>query len=199
MDNRGCKLPYTLAFRLPAESRRLIATWHRRLNGFCTKFDPVDLAHLTIKYLAYPNEGMTEQDVRNLLPRIAEIARPFLPMKVFIRGLDLFSYAAEKSPLLYLKVLTSRELQEFHEAVRLGLGKAIDPFPHADAENFKPHITLSKQVEKSDLDGLKQLIHRSHKSAKRMFKLIDLVVFTPNDVYQVLPNLSLPKFDRRNY
>lgn len=198
-DGRGCKLPYTLAFRLPAESQRLIAIWHRRLNGLCSRFDPLDLAHLTIKYLGYPGEGMAEQDVRNLLPRIAEIVKPFLPMKVFLRGLDLFSYAAEKSPLVYLKVLPSQELTELHEAVRHGLGKAIDDFPHADGENFKPHITLSKQIWPNDTGRLKQLIHRSHKSAKRMVKLTDLVVFTPNDVYQVIPCFSLPKIDRRSY
>ncbi|HOY68415.1 MAG TPA: 2'-5' RNA ligase family protein [Candidatus Ozemobacteraceae bacterium] len=198
-DGRGCKLPYTLAFRLPAESRKLIAIWHRRLNGICSKFDPLDVAHLTVKYLGYPGDGMTERDVRNLLPRIAEIAQPFLPMKVFVRGLDLFSYEASKSPLVYLKVLPSRDLAALHEAIRNGLGKAIDAFPHADGENFKPHITLSKQIAGEDLDRLLQLIHRSHKSAKRMFKLADLVVFTANDVYQVLPNLSLPKIDRRRY
>ncbi len=199
MEGRGCKLPYTLAFRLPAESRRLIAIWHRRLNGLCSKFDPLDVAHLTVKYLGYPGESMTEQDVRNFLPHIARIAMPFLPMKVFVRGLDLFSYTAEKSPLVYLKVLPSKELSELHEAIRCGLGKAIDAFPNADGENFKPHITLSKQIWGKNTDKLRQMIHRSHKSAKRLFKLTDLVVFTANDVYQVLPNLSLPKIDRRNY
>lgn len=165
----------------------------------CSKFDPLDVAHLTIKYLGYSGEGMSEEDVHNLLPRIAEIAKPFLPMKVFVRGLDLFFYTAEKSPLVYLKVLPSKELSELHEAVRSGLGKAIDAFPHADGENFKPHITLSKQIWGNGTDRLRQLIHRSHKSAKRLFKLTDLVVFTPNDVYQILPHLSQPKVDRHNY
>lgn len=199
MTERGCSLPYTLAFRLPAESQRLIAIWHRRLNGLCSRFDPLDLSHLTIKYLGYSGEGMTEQAVRNMLPRIAEIAKPFLPMKVFMRGLGLFSYSAEKSPLVYLKVLPSTELTGLHEAIRHGLGKAIDDFPHADGENFKPHVTISKQILDNGKDRLQQLIHRSNRSAKRMFKLTDLVVFTPRDVYQVIPGFSSPRIDRRSY
>lgn len=182
MDTIQSKLPFTLAFRLPSEALKLISCYHRKLNGLCERFDPIESAHLTVKYLGYSSPSFTEDDVFNLLPKISDISKKYIPLKIYIRGIDIFCHnEAEERVfyLVYLKVLPNPELERFHADVMSSLGSAIDAFPHADGPNFKPHITISKGVPQNNVDRIKKLIVRSRKTCKRMYKMDELVVFTP--------------------
>ncbi len=184
-DEPKNRLPYTLAFRLPEDNRRLIASFRRKLAGLCLRFDPLEISHVTVKYLGYSSPGMTEENVVGLIPRIREIAGRFIPLRVFVRGIDMFDKEPIVNPVVFLKILPCSELQAFHESVRSGLGKEIEDFPHADGENYLPHITVSKMVDRRKIEAIRRVIYRSRKCGKNSFKLTDLVVFTPLATYPV--------------
>ncbi|NLI75798.1 MAG: 2'-5' RNA ligase family protein [Candidatus Riflebacteria bacterium] len=182
------RLPFTLAFRLPEEGLRLLACYHRRLSGFCREFDPHESAHLTVKYLGYESPGFTEADAVALVPELARISRPFLPIQVCVRGIDIFVTNEErKEAVVFLKVLSGERLHDLHETIVGQLGERLEAFPHADGPNFVPHITISKNLQNYDHDRIARLIHRSRKTAKRHFKLDDLVLFTPRAIYPLFP------------
>ncbi|HNV70477.1 MAG TPA: 2'-5' RNA ligase family protein [Candidatus Ozemobacteraceae bacterium] len=185
MNDAKPKLPYTVAFMIPPEAINLLVFWRKKVAPFCEKIDPLEVAHMTVKYLGFPSETFREESVVSLIPRLAKIVAPHLPVRVSVRGLDLFDCHCE--PVVYLKVVSGGALAEIHDAIRVGLGKDIETFPHADGENYRPHITISKQIKHRQIDALRQLIHRSKKSAKRTFKLTQLVLLTPWDIYPILP------------
>ncbi|MFZ2957037.1 MAG: 2'-5' RNA ligase family protein [Candidatus Ozemobacteraceae bacterium] len=180
-------LPYTVAFLLPQEILHFVTVQRRRLSDCCRRFDPLETLHLTIKYLGYPSEDFPEKFAIQLIPRIADILRPFVPVKVAIRGIDLFWAGPGQPPVAYLKVLSVEQLRFMHEALTSGLGNDIECFPHADGKNFKPHITISKHVEEREIERVLRLIYRSRKTAKRDFTLANVVLFTPNATYPIFP------------
>lgn len=191
-DNKG-KLPYTVAFMIPPDAVNLLVFWRKKLTPYCEKIDPLEVAHMTVKYLGYPSDTFREESVAGMIPRMARIVEPFLPVRVSVRGLDLFDCHSE--PVAFLKVVSGGGLREIHEALRTGLGRDIEPFPHADGDNYRPHITISKQIKHTHIETIRRLIHRSHKSAKRTFKLTHLVLLTPWDIYPILPlTVRKPRF-----
>lgn len=182
------RLPFTLAFRLPEEALRLLAVYHRRLAGFCREFDPHETAHLTVKYLGYESPGFMESDVMTMLPELARVCRPFIPLRICVRGIDIFiTDEVKKEAVVFLKVLSSERLIEMHETIRRRFGDRLEAFPHADGPNFVPHITISKKLQHYDHERITRLIHRSRKSARRQFRLTDLVLFTPRAIYPLYP------------
>jgi len=179
------KLPFTVAFLLPTGILRLLSLFHRKLAAYCLKFDEPETAHLTVKYLGYSSEKFPESHVIGLIPQIAEIARPFLPIDISIRGLDIFKQHAHADPVVFIKVLDCEKLFLLHLALQRGLGNSIDKFPHADGENFKPHITLSKKIDLQKIEPLKKIIFRSKKMAKRHFRLEKLALLTPEAIFPI--------------
>ena len=179
------KLPITVAFLLPEECFQLIALYRRKLAGSCLRFDELETAHLTVKYLGYCSPSFSERHVAHLIPRIAELTKSFVPMNIAIRGIDLFETHPDSSPVVFLKVLSCGQLSAMHEALRLGLSKEIEPFPHADGENYIPHITLSKNIDLRRQETVKKLIFRSKKTAKRHFTLSELVLLTPTAIHPI--------------
>ncbi len=186
------KLPYTVAFMIPPEAVNLLVFWRKKVAPFCEKIDPLEVAHMTVKYVGFPSDTFREETVVSLIPRMAEIVAPYLPVRVSVRGLDLFDCHAE--PVVFLKVVSGGALAEIHEALRTRMAKEIEHFPHADGENYRPHITISKQIRHNQTDALRRLIHRSKKSAKRTFKLTQLVLLTPWDIYPILPKIGRKVF-----
>jgi len=188
IDSTRKKLPFTLAFRLPEEANRLISCYHRRLSGFCSEFDPPETAHLTVKYLGYESPKFPEAAAEGLIPILAKICKPFLPLRVYIRGIDIFIADKERQEtVVFLKILPNSDLKGLHNEIRSALGDTLEEFPHADGDNFVPHITISKHLQECYNDKIKRLIQRSRKTAKRLFKLTDLVLFTPSAIYPVFP------------
>lgn len=189
-------LPYTVAFLLPPDALQLVTLQRRRLAGCCHRFDPTETLHLTIKYLGYPSESFPERAVKNLIPKISELLRSFIPVRITIRGIDIFGDTddPEREPVIFLKVLDTEPLRQMHEILRRELGCSIEPFPHADGANFRPHITISKQIDRGKLPMVRRLIYRSHKTSKREYSLSNLVLFTPNATYPILPH-PLPNIE----
>jgi hypothetical protein len=72
------------------------------------------------------------------------------------------------------------------------LGKRIQEFDFADGINYQPHITLSKNILPGSERRLDRIIYRSKKGKKRMIKLDDIVVLTPNRMFPVSENIKSP-------
>ena len=179
--------PYTLAFKLPPDCQNLIASCYRKLSGVCEGFAAPNMAHVSVKYLGYPGPRFPESILPALISRIRELAHPFVPLKMSIRGMDCFENEHGEVHVVYLKVLPNQALQNLHETLLKGLGSAIDPFPHTDGENYRPHITLSLQIRPKKSVELRRIVHRSRKSAKRQFRLSQLGLLTPKDEISIIP------------
>ena len=182
--------PYTLAFKLPPDCQSLIAAFHRKLSRVCEGFAAPEIAHVSLKYLGYSGPTMTEEAVISMIPRIREIAAPFLPIRIFIRGLALFGSASEANQVVFLKVMPNEQLFALHEAITNGLGGAIDSFPHTDGQNYRPHVTLSMQIRPNLQRGLERIVNRSRQAAKRQYKLRNLVLLTPQQELPVFPEFQ---------
>ncbi|MBF0500046.1 MAG: 2'-5' RNA ligase family protein [Candidatus Riflebacteria bacterium] len=187
------QLPYTVAFLLPHEMLHMVSVQRRRLSGCCLRYDPLETLHLTIKYLGYPSADFSEKVVVQLIPRIADTLSEFLPMRIAIRGIGMFQIDPDRDPVVYLKVLAHNSLLKMHEALTKSLGSDIACFPFADGNNFEPHITISKHVDKSEIGRLHRIIYRSRKTVKREFTLTNIVLFTPIATYPVLPRSFFTK------
>jgi 2'-5' RNA ligase len=181
------RLPLTIAFFLPPEALRLMGLFKRKLQGLCAQFENYETAHLTVKYVGYLSEGFSESHAISLIPRIAEIARPLVPVNVAIRGIELFENDQGEAIVAYMKVLSGEKLVALHEAIRHGLGNAVEAFPHADGPQYRPHITVSKDLLPNRVPALQKMVLRSKKSAKRHLRLTELVFMTPTAIYPIFP------------
>ena len=181
----SCNLPYTLAFRIPVKFRSYLATCHRKLSSVCQDFEPPEIAHITVKYLGQSSDYLTDKRVVSFLPRIAELVKEFIPLSIYVRGFDTFYYEEGRSPVIFLKVLPNEKLLKLHQTICEEMGNEIDIFPHADGENFQPHITISKHLIPGAQRKLNRIIFRSKRGKKRMLKLYDMVVFSPNRMFHV--------------
>lgn len=185
-------LPYTLAFRVPQSFRKFISACNRKLGEVCRSFEPVETAHITVKFLGHSSEHLNEERIIEYLPAIHEIAQKYLPMTLYFRGFSTFQYEVGRNAVIFLKIMPSAALNAFHHEVCEVFADTFEIFPHADQHNFEPHLTLSKDLHQNKNLQIARLIARSHKMAKRMLKLDDLVVMSPNRLFPVQSEVSLP-------
>ena len=185
-------LPYTLALRVPLSFRKFISACNRKLGEVCKSFEPIETAHITVKFLGHSSEHLNEESIIEYLPKIHRIAEKYLPISLFIRGFSTFQYEKGKSSVIFLKVLPNQQLINFHNEICDVFADAFEVFPHADQENFEPHLTISKDIKPGQDNKIDKLVARSHKMAKRMLKLNDLGVMSPNRLFPVTTDITLP-------
>lgn len=188
-EDQNRNLPYTLAFRLPAAFRDYFATCQRKLDAVCNSFEPPELGHLTVKFLGFSSEFLNDARIVELLPVIHEVTRKYLPLKIFVRGFDTFTYAQGRNKVIYLKVLPNPALNALHHEFCDKFSE-FEMFPHADKENFQPHITLSKDILPDCHEQLNKILLRSKKMAKRHIKISDLVVMNAYRLFPVTDKLT---------
>lgn len=191
-SEENCKnLPYTLAFRIPADFRNYLNSCQQKLTGICHSCEPPETAHLTVKFLGYSSDFLDDQRIIELLPEIHQIAQKYLPLKIYMRGFDIFRYAEGRATVVFLKVLPCEALIRFHHEI-CDRFKEFELFPHADKDNFQPHITLSKDLIRGNEPQLQKILLRSRKMAKRHLKVSDLVVMSPNRMFPVMAAIPHP-------
>lgn len=184
-SKKTCNLPFTLAFRLPRKAVSILKSYQSKLQKICDSIEDPFTAHITVKFLGHSSDYLTKERVIGFIPEIYRIAKRFVPIGVYVKGIETFNYHEGKSPVVYLKILPNQKLLEFHKALCDELGDRIDIFPHADGENYLPHITLSKFLKPQYAKKLNTIIHRSKKAKKRLIKIEDLVIFTPSRMFHV--------------
>lgn len=185
-------LPYTLAFRIPLEFRQFLASCNRKLGEICRSFEPPETSHLTVKFLGHSSEYLNDETIIDYLPQIYEAAREFLPLNIYVRGFATFDYENNKNSVIFLKVMPNEQLTKLHNKICEEFSRQFETFPHADLDNFEPHITLSKDLYREKEQKIARLISRSKKMAKRRLKLDDLVVMSPTRLFPVVENVTLP-------
>lgn len=190
-DENSKNLPYTLAFRMPLAFREYFCNCQKKLSNVCNGFEPYESAHMTMKFLGFSSDFLNDEKIIELLPTIYTIVSEYLPVKIYLRGFGTFSYAEGRSTVVYLKVLPNERLNKLHNELCDRFAE-FDIFPHADRENFLPHITLSKDIAPDRLEKLARIVCRSNKMAKRHLKIDDLVVMTPFRMFPVTARIDRP-------
>ncbi len=188
-NNRN--LPYTLAFRVPVAFRGYLAACQQKLVKVCSSFEAPETAHMTVKFLGFSSDFLNDQRVIELLPELYNICVKYLPLKIYLRGFDIFRYAEGRATVIFLKVLPCQALKALHHEV-CDRFKEFEIFPHADKHNYQPHITLSKDIKPHSEDQLQKILLRSRKMSKRHLKVSDLVVMSPNRMFPVLAEIPDP-------
>jgi len=184
-------LPYTLAFRMPLAFRDYFCNCQKKLAEVCSSFEPYESAHMTLKFLGFSSDFLDDARIIEMLPLIYEITAAYFPLKIYTRGFGIFSYDEGKKTVVYLKVLQNQALTKLHNELCDRFAE-FDFFPHADKQNFLPHITLSKEILENKHEKLARIACRSNKMAKRHLKLDDLVVMTPFRMFPVTPRIDRP-------
>lgn len=187
--NSNRSLPYTLAFRVPLSFRSYLTACQQKLVSICDSFEAPENAHLTVKFLGHASGYLDDEKIVTLLPQIHRIATRYLPIKIYLRGFDVFRYENNRITVVFLKVLPNERLNAFHNEICETFAE-FDTFQHADKENYQPHITLSKSIKTGCEDKIMRLVSRSHKMAKRHLKIDDLVVMSPNRLFPVTDDLT---------
>ena len=190
-DNSNRSLPYTLAFRVPLSFRGYLAVCQQKLTTICNSFEAPEEAHLTVKFLGRASGYLDDDKITELFPQIHGIAAKSLPLKIYLRGFDVFRYEHNRITVVFLKVLPNQWLNAFHHELCEQFAE-FDFFKHADRENYQPHITLSKDLIPDNENQIMRLVSRSRKMAKRHLKIDDLVVMGPNRLFPVTDDLSAP-------
>lgn len=185
-------LPFTLAFRVPHDFRKFISACNRKLSEVCRSFEPIETAHITVKFLGHSSDHLNEDSIIDYLPAIYATAKKYLPLSIYVRGFSTFQYEKNRNSVIFLKVMPNEKLNRFHQEICEVFSDAFDIFPHADQENFEPHLTLSKDLYPGKDQQIARLITRSHKMAKRLLKLDDLVVMSPNRFFPVQSQINRP-------
>ncbi|PKL42056.1 MAG: hypothetical protein CVV41_16540 [Candidatus Riflebacteria bacterium HGW-Riflebacteria-1] len=190
-DSLNRSLPYTLAFRVPLSFRSYLSACQQKLTTICKSFEEPESAHLTVKFLGRASGYLDDDKIIELLPQIHRIASKYLPLKIYLRGFDVFKYEHNRITVVFLKVLPNARLSAFHHELCEQF-EEFDTFQHADKENYQPHITLSKDLIPDNEQQIMRLVSRSRKMAKRHLKIDDLVVMGPNRLFPVTDDLSAP-------
>ena len=183
-DNNDRSLPYTLAFRVPLSFRSYLASCQQKLTNICNSFEQPESAHLTVKFMGHSSGYLDDAKIVELLPQIHRIASKYLPLKIYLRGFDVFRYDQNRITVVFLKVMPNQQLNAFHNELCEQFDE-FDVFTHADKENYQPHITLSKDLKPGNEAQIMRLVSRSRKMAKRHLKIDDLVVMSPNRLFPV--------------
>ncbi len=184
-------LPYTLAFRVPVAFRSYLGACQQKLQQVCKSFEAPETAHLTVKFLGFSSDFLDDKRVIELLPELYAICAKYLPLKIYLRGFDIFRYAEGRATVIFLKVLPCPALKALHNEV-CDRFEEFEIFPHADKHNYQPHITLSKDLKPHHEEQLQKILLRSRKMAKRHLKVSDLVVMSPNRMFPVLAEIPDP-------
>lgn len=184
-------LPYTLAFRIPVSFRDYLAGCQHKLTNICNSVEPPETAHLTVKFLGFSSDFLDDKRIIKLLPEIYRIAQKYLPLKIYLRGFDTFKYGEGRANVIFLKVMPCEALIALHNEI-CDHFEQFELFPHADKDNFQPHITLSKDLIHSREQQLHKILLRSRKMAKRHLKVSDLVVMSPNRMFPVMAEIPEP-------
>lgn len=192
MNKHKQNLPYTLALRTPSNFRKFLSACNRKLSRVCRSFEPLATAHLTIKFLGHSSDYLNDEKIIELLPEIYEVSKNYLPLSIFVRGFSTFTYGNNKNSVIFLKVMPNEQLENFHNEICEVFAKRFEIFPHADQENFEPHITLSKDIFSEKTELIEKLLTRSKKMAKRRLKLDDLVVMSANRLFPVQAEIDRP-------
>ncbi|MBU1106827.1 MAG: 2'-5' RNA ligase family protein [Candidatus Riflebacteria bacterium] len=188
-ENSDRSLPYTLAFRVPSCFRGYLASCQQKLTTICNSFEPPENAHLTVKFMGHSSGYLDDEKIVELLPQIHRIASKYLPLKIYLRGFDVFRYEHGRITVVFLKVMPNQRLNAFHHELCENFAE-FETFSHADKENYQPHITLSKDLKPDNEKQIMRLVSRSHKMAKRHLKIDDLVVMSPNRLFPVTADQS---------
>jgi len=190
-DSENRSLPYTLAFRVPLSFRSYLTACQQKLTGICNSFEAPESAHLTVKFMGRATGYLDDDKIIELLPQIHRIAARYLPLKIYLRGFDVFRYEHNRITVVFLKVMPNERLHALHHELCEKFDE-FDCFEHADKENFQPHITLSKDLKPDNEDQIMRAVSRSRNMAKRHLKIDDLVVMGPNRLFPVTDNLTVP-------
>lgn len=190
-DEHNRNLPYTLAFRVPVAFRDYLGSCQQKLAGVCKSFESPETAHITVKFLGFSSDFFDDKRVIELLPELYRICSRYLPLKIYMRGFDVFKYAEGRATVIFLKILPCQALWALHNEL-CDRFEEFEIFPHADRQNYQPHITLSKDLKPNQEEHLQKILLRSRKMAKRHLKLNDLVVMSPNRMFPVLAEIPEP-------
>jgi len=102
-DENNRNLPYTLAFRVPVSFRGYLSACQQKLVQVCNSFEAPETAHLTVKFLGFSSDFLDDARIVELLPEIHAIAAKYLPLKIYMRGFELFRYAEGRATVVFLK------------------------------------------------------------------------------------------------
>lgn len=156
-------------------------------------FDNVAPQHISLCYFSYP-EKYSCGYIEKLVPKINEIAKKYLPMKIKVKGLlgawelgwESPILADHESPVIMWDISKEslKKIKSFRDDLVLTLKDKIEHFNDPDLE-FTPHIgiALGKQEKMAQL---KEIVKKSKSDAEITINISSLQIYFPNGPRQIL-------------
>ncbi len=149
----------------------------------CIKLDSI---HLGLKYMGYDKE-YNDAYMLQFIPEIKEIAKKYLPLDLSVRGLAGFwsSQNDNSNPIIFLKVLPNKKLQQLHDEIRAALSSRVDTFMLTEGTHYTPHITIG--IGKPEFENkLKNIARKSQRDKQFDFVATKLAMRLKDDKIKLI-------------
>lgn len=156
---------YTVKILTP-KFEPIARAYHNLLIGLLERTEKLENLHLGLKYLGYDTD-YTEEYMETLIPELQDITRRYLPIRLTVQGIAGFWSTPDWQckPVIFLRVLQNKRLQELHEEIVEELGDRVDTFTFIEGRYYTPHITLGvgKQECESALKNIAESTQQDDK------------------------------------
>ncbi|MFA5888064.1 MAG: 2'-5' RNA ligase family protein [Candidatus Nanoarchaeia archaeon] len=160
--------------------------YQRLLDGLMENYIQFDSLHLGLKYMGYDKE-YNDAYMMQFIPEIKTIAKKYLPLDLSVKGIAGF-WSSPKwkcKPVIFLKVLPNKKLQQLHDEIREALGSRVDTFVLTEGKHYTPHITIG--IGKPEFEAkLKGIARKSQKDKQFDFVATKIAMRLNGDKLKVI-------------
>ncbi len=136
-------------------------------------FDDIAPQHISICYFSYP-----EKYVEKLIPKINEIIKKYLPLKVKVKGLLGGWEIGIGVPAILWNITDFEEIKKIHEEIISALKGDITHFNDPEMD-FTPHVGIALGYDEK-IEELKSIIKESKEDPEFELTIDRFYIFYPN-------------------
>jgi len=178
---------YGLMAMVAKEDYKFLEKYKKKLDKYVkfymkpNFFDDIAPQHVSLCYFSYP-EKYPEEFVKKLVPKINEITKNYLPLKLKIKGL-LWGGELIGVPVILWNILDLGIINKFHNELIDALKKDIKHFNDPKID-FTPHIGVAL-IKKEYQEEVKKIINESRDDEEIELILDRLFIFYPKSPKQI--------------
>ncbi len=150
-------------------------------------FDDIAPQHISVCYFSYP-EKYSEEYVKKLVPKINEIIKKYLPLKVKVKGLLGGWEVGIGVPAILWNITEFDEIEKMHKEIMKALKEDIEHFNDPEMD-FTPHIGIALGNDEK-IEELKKIIADTKNDSEFELTINNFYIFYPNGPKKIFDSVS---------